>query len=774
MTCKLRILIFIILLFSLCSCEFVTHIQAKINFQQGNYDNALYTWQKIVNKNPKNIEARFWIGKCYYHKGEWQKAFNVWQHIPDNNNFKFLFDKEKQKLQKSAKELDDLINLSNKKNDKNVYIDTYNKLIEFIDSNNDQFLLSRAHYILGMKQMEMGNTELAEMNFKKVIATNYAPLIQLIRTKKAKHDPIIYQNLIKDYPDSAFAKEWYIALIQDAIKKNDFVLINDLMNNIRNNLVKQELIFIVANAYKDTPQVALRYFKEYLKNYPAGKYINSVIAFCADNLNAFNNEERYLLGKLSHKHFMFMTSIKILRSVIGHKPETEYLSGDCYWNIGTTSTARLIFANIIKNYPDDIYSGKSILNFAIMARHADNYRQAIPYLETVIKKFPALSNIALWEIATDYRYLKNTAKETESYMKLYTLYPDYENVTSALWRHFWILYKAKQYDKAKVVADRFINNYKESDIYPQMLYWRVKIAEHDNNFDFANSNYIELTKGSLTDFYTYQAHKRLKETGQENNSALAESKEKLKMLKNIISLPAVVNQLNYYLKDNSNPIFYSLPAEIQELVYLRDYDKALELIDDYKGEANYDFLRACILLNQDKYHSTIKAAEKHENKIEFLPLIYPTGYEEYVKKECEQKNLEPALAMAVIWQESKYLPSAISYVGAIGLMQLMPGTAAGIAVKLGYKNFNSYQLYKPEVNIKFGTYYLNFTMKSFNQNLVPAIGSYNAGTGALKSWVQRFKGLDEDEFIESIPYLETRHYVKQVLTIYNIYSLLLS
>lgn len=727
----------------------------------------------MINKNPGNEKAKFWLGKCYYSMGNWQQAFNAWQNIPNTSSLKSLFNKEKQKLQKSAEELEDIIKLY-KKNDKSVYVQTYNKLIEFIDSHNDHFLLSRAYYLLGMRQLEMGNVTGAQENFKKVLATNYSPLIQLIMAQNAKNDNNIYLNLIKEYQDSPFAKEWYVTLIQDAIKKNDYLQIKFLISNMRNDLIKEEILFIAGNAYRQSPAVALRFFKDYLKQYPWGKYINSVLAFCSDNINAFNNEERYLIGILSHKHKMFFTTVKFLKNISGHKPETDYLIGESYWHAGNISTAKMIFANIIKNYPNNIYSGKSLLSFGIMAKERDNYRQAITYFENVIKKFPELNHIALWELANNYRYIKNTSKEIDAYIKFYTSYPYEENTTSALWRHFWILYKAKKYDKAELIADKFINNYKESDIYARMVYWRAKIAEHKNNFDLAKSSYIEGTKENLNDFYTYQAHKRLKELNSENDSSLPLSKEKLKVFKNIsVNLPTIVNQLNYYLKDDQNEFFYSLPLEIQELVYLHEYDKALEILNDYKGSKSYDFLIACILLNQKKYHSAIKASEKHENKIEFLPLIYPTGYEEYVKAECELKKLDPALAMAVIWQESKYLPDAVSIAGAMGLMQLMPGTAAGIANKLGYKNFNTYQLYKPDLNIKFGTYYLNFTMKAFNNNLIAAIASYNAGTGPVRAWLERFKGLDEAEFIESIPYLETRHYVRQVLTIYNIYSLLL-
>ena len=765
------------LLFLLClySCEFTEHMSARVDFARGDYKQAVTKWQNIVKKNPENYQAKFWLGKCNYSMGNWQNAFYIWKSIPDNNNMNWDFDREKSKLQKDAIELDKLIDLYANKKNKKEYIDVYNKLLEFVTGNRDQFLLARAYYLLGIMQEELGRKALSQESFQKVMDSRYVPLIQILMMKKAEKDPGIYKELIETYPSSPFIEDWYLNFVKHAIKKQDFETIDSLKNNLKNDSVKQDIIFTLAKSYLGVETLRGIYlFKEYLKRWPEGKHIKSVIKFCAENLGYFNNKEKFTLGKSSYRNEMFVSAVNILRSVTGFAPESQYLIADSFRQLGDSGTAKQIFYNIIRNNPKDIYSGKSMLSMAITAREKDNYGEAIRLLNTVLEKHPDLSSPALWELGTNYRYVKNTAKELESYTRLYKTDPDHENMTSALWRHFWILYKSRDYDKAVNIADQFISRYKKSEIYPRFLYWRGRIAEFKKDISSAKSYYASATRESLGNFYTYQSHKRLKELKDENSSYIRTSMDKLRKIRaSSLSLPNISGQIAFYLKNSSNKIFYSLPMEIQELIYLHQYDKALEFTYQNKGKKEYDFLRACIYLNWKKYHTAIKTAEKHEDEIEFLPLIYPVAYEEYIKPECSAVNLDPALAMAMIWQESKYAPFAISSVGALGLMQLMPGTAQGIANKLGIADYNQYKLYEPKINIKFGVYYLNFTMKAFNNNAVAAVGSYNAGPGALRAWMAKYSDLDEDEFIETIPYLETRNYVRNILTIYNIYKIFL-
>jgi len=117
----------------------------------------------------------------------------------------------------------------------------------------------------------------------------------------------------------------------------------------------------------------------------------------------------------------------------------------------------------------------------------------------------------------------------------------------------------------------------------------------------------------------------------------------------------------------------------------------------------------------------------------------------------------------LIRQESRFMPNITSSAGAKGLMQVMPDTGAWIAKQIKLKE---YQLAEPDDNIKLGTWYLDYTHDEYANNSMLAVASYNAGPGAVGGWIAR-KGMgDPDQFVEAIPYDETRGYVKSVFENY--------
>ncbi len=139
---------------------------------------------------------------------------------------------------------------------------------------------------------------------------------------------------------------------------------------------------------------------------------------------------------------------------------------------------------------------------------------------------------------------------------------------------------------------------------------------------------------------------------------------------------------------------------------------------------------------------------------------YPMVYPELVSRNAVLNGLSEGLIYALMRAESGFSPAVKSSAGAIGLMQMMPATARMTAHEKG--EFNPLLLTVPEYNIRLGTKHLNDLMKDNNGDAVYVTAAYNAGSGALQRWKKSFKGLKKDEFIESIPYQETREYVKKV------------
>jgi soluble lytic murein transglycosylase len=140
-------------------------------------------------------------------------------------------------------------------------------------------------------------------------------------------------------------------------------------------------------------------------------------------------------------------------------------------------------------------------------------------------------------------------------------------------------------------------------------------------------------------------------------------------------------------------------------------------------------------------------------------LRYPLAYEQIVRGHARHYRLDPALLAAVIYQESKFRPSARSHSGAIGLMQLQPATAEGIAIRTGGTRFRLDDLYEPEINVRYGAWYLRHLLDKYGDERT-ALAAYNAGQDNVDRWLRDGSG---------IAFSETRAYVDRVEDLKGIY-----
>lgn len=140
--------------------------------------------------------------------------------------------------------------------------------------------------------------------------------------------------------------------------------------------------------------------------------------------------------------------------------------------------------------------------------------------------------------------------------------------------------------------------------------------------------------------------------------------------------------------------------------------------------------------------------------------LFPFPFQTEISQWSQQNKLNPLLVTSLIRQESRFETDIVSSAGALGLMQVMPDTAAWIATNA---DFGKYDLKNYQDNIKLGTWYLAHNHKQYDNSSLLAIASYNAGAGNVADWIQRFGVNDPDTFVETIPFPETNDYVKSVL-----------
>jgi soluble lytic murein transglycosylase len=143
----------------------------------------------------------------------------------------------------------------------------------------------------------------------------------------------------------------------------------------------------------------------------------------------------------------------------------------------------------------------------------------------------------------------------------------------------------------------------------------------------------------------------------------------------------------------------------------------------------------------------------------WVRLWYPLRYDAIVRGHARNYRLDPALLAAVIYQESKFRPTVKSKSGAIGLMQLLPDTAEGIAVHTGGTRFRVDDLYDPEINVRYGAWYLRHLLDKYGDERT-ALAAYNAGQQNVDDWRRDGRG---------IVFAETRHYIDRVEHLKTLY-----
>ncbi len=151
---------------------------------------------------------------------------------------------------------------------------------------------------------------------------------------------------------------------------------------------------------------------------------------------------------------------------------------------------------------------------------------------------------------------------------------------------------------------------------------------------------------------------------------------------------------------------------------------------------------------------------------------WPAAYAELVIDATAGDGVAPELVYSIMREESGYRPEVVSISGARGLLQIMGTTGERLARDLGNSDFSTDQLFEPRTNIGLGTHYLGELSRRFDGRLSAAVASYNAGPTAVGRWIAAEGQRDDDEWVEAIPYEQTRGYVKRVLRSLHAYQVL--
>ncbi len=337
------------------------------------------------------------------------------------------------------------------------------------------------------------------------------------------------------------------------------------------------------------------------------------------------------------------------------------------------------------------------------------------------------------------------------YLDVKGKYPSHAE--DALWGIAWMHYRDKDYASASDSLTELIKKYPD----PRYRYWKWKCSPADS--PRPSVDFQARTKNGRKDIYSVLLQlddsRRLSGRPVRKAAWTAEVKEPLFSER---SLPSRVR-----------------PAlerfEILRSLGMKD-DAAVELVRAANKVSSPDVLfHLCRVLQEAGAYSkslSILSRFSGRSEADINELLYPLAYWPVVKEISRRYALDPLMLLSVMREESRFNPSARSFAGALGLMQIMPQTAYNLDRKLDLNISGSAEVYNVRTNITVGAYYLNSLLKEF-KSLPAALAAYNAGQDKVREWLKAGNYGSYDEFIEDIPYDETRHYVKSVLVTYFYY-----
>jgi soluble lytic murein transglycosylase-like protein len=330
------------------------------------------------------------------------------------------------------------------------------------------------------------------------------------------------------------------------------------------------------------------------------------------------------------------------------------------------------------------------------------------------------------------------------------------------WDKAWAAYARGDLNTAKKLFRFIADTYTHVNVRRQSEYWFARSIQRQGQKEEAKAIYQKLASAPYADLYAIHAVSR-GATRQENKT----------------------NPLKREGPDWRELAEKKMPQELQlayELTALSAMRDAHEEIRRNSRRTNIRFAEA---LMADYYAATgnkipmyrslrrawpqLATVEQDSAPHYFLRLYYPLKYAEEIEERAGERKLDPNLVRALILQESYYNPAAKSRVGATGLMQLMPPTAKEHAGRLGAR-YSPAKLQDPDFNVRLGTFHLRMLIDMFRGNTYLAVASYNAGQGNVLKWRRAAPSKPIDEFLESIPFSETRNYVKRVTMLRSAYA----
>ncbi len=516
--------------------------------------------------------------------------------------------------------------------------------------------------------------------------------------------------------------------------------------------------FGLASAYKiarlsTNNGVKKEKYIEYLDNIPNGKFALSALSAIEEEKLILNKQDKEIVAGVYLEN-------KKYKQALDYYLETDfrknwYKISKCYRGLERKDSEKetiLKGLNLEKSSVEEKEIDWAIDRLTILSNSSK-----IQLLQNLYKKYP---NSYIYPTVL-YKLAESSGSGSVRGIKLYEYivekYPDSIWASNSLWELFWYNYKLSRFQLCEDLAKKHYELYPKTQDAPRVQYWYARALANEKKPKEALEVFYKVIKNYPLSYYAFLSTKQSREIKKHDSKNL--------FIKNKIFHGDYLTTVEQVLFKDELLIFLSEQGDYQAIDELRIKN---EYIDSWVANKKRNFPLS-IKMAKDKFLTTIK--EQNDYKPDFssyeLKLIYPIVYENEINRYCERHGISPYLFLSLVREESHFDKNSKSAVGAIGLAQVMPSTAEFIEKR----PISTRILHQEEENIEIGVKYFAYLLERFEENEYLAILAYNAGPGKIDRWLKNdLISSDEiDVFVENIPYIETKNYIKKILSSYWVY-----
>lgn len=401
----------------------------------------------------------------------------------------------------------------------------------------------------------------------------------------------------------------------------------------------------------------------------------------------------------------------------------------------------------------------------------DIFYQVVEQLRQSAPTSPWLE-AALLSAANLHLVHKEYEQALDSFRELQQRFPKGGRASYAHWKAAWLTFRLGRTDEAKKEFEEQIALYPGGNEANAALYWRARIAEEENQLGMARAFYQKLSDRYRNYYYAELGRDRLKK--------LPPSTDPPGEYPLLDKIPPLDHAEKIELSDAPADDLHLQKARLLGnggLVDIAVRELQAAAADD---PGNWAPAETAQLFTDTGHYDRAIETMKHSVPSYFavdIPMLprpywealFPRPYWSDLKKYSLENQLDPYLVASLIRQESEFNPLAVSRANAVGLMQLLPKTGKLVAHQESLRRYRPSELFTPTTNLQLGTRYFRGMVDKFGGSFEHALAAYNAGSDRVEEWMGQGPYRDSPEFVESIPFTETREYVQAIMRNANVY-----